>query len=278
VSWHVTDDVETYAGHVLPALEASPVVHTVPLSILHRLRTLGGWTDERAALCWSDDGGIALMTPPFDLYVAVLPRGSGSDLAAALATRTVPGVNGDEAVLAELLPAFGGTTTTTMRSRLYGLDQLTHPNVAGSARQAIGDDLELVVGWWKAFTAEAVPHEALQDPRPQVERMICEGRAWLWESSSESTGTKLSPVAMAGRNPVLAGAARVGPVWTPPEHRRQGYGAAVTAACTDAALADGAEHVVLFTDLDNPTSNAIYQQIGFRAISDRRNVRLDPPR
>ncbi len=131
MSWHVTDDVETYAEHVLPALEASPVVHTVPLSILHRLSTLGGWTGERAALCWSDDGGIALMTPPFDLYVAVLPRGSGSDLPAALATRTVPGVNGDEAALAELLPAFGGTTTTTMRSRLYGLDQLTHPNVAG---------------------------------------------------------------------------------------------------------------------------------------------------
>lgn len=272
MSWHATHDVLTYAEHVLPALEASPVTHTVPLSILHRLRTLGGWSDERAALCWSDDGGIALMTPPFDLYVAVLPPGSGEGLTAALAGRTVPGVSGDEVALSELLPAFGRTATTIMRSRLYGLEQLTQPQVPGSARPASADDLDLVLGWWRAFMAEAVPREAPRDHRSQVEQAVLDGRVWMWQPG---TG---SPVAMAGRNPVLAGAARVGPVWTSPEHRRQGYAAAVTAACAASALADGAEQVVLFTDLDNPTSNALYQQIGFRAISDRRTVRLDPPR
>ncbi|MDP9319178.1 MAG: hypothetical protein M3O94_08950, partial [Actinomycetota bacterium] len=79
------------------------------------------------------------------------------------------------------------------------------------------------------------------------------------------------------------GVTRVGPVYTPPEHRRRGYGAAVTAACTRDAL-DHAEDVVLFTDLANPTSNSIYQQIGYRpspiarwcASSTRWAVR-DPP-
>lgn len=68
---------------------------------------------------------------------------------------------------------------------------------------------------------------------------------------------------------MVAGVTRVGPVYTPPEGRRNGYGTAVTAACTAGALQAGAEHVVLFTDLANPISNSIYQQIGYRPVSDR---------
>ncbi len=56
---------------------------------------------------------------------------------------------------------------------------------------------------------------------------------------------------------------------TLPQHRQRGYGAAVTAACTDDALCSGAQHVVLFTDLANPTSNALYQRLGYRPVSDR---------
>jgi len=42
----------------------------------------------------------------------------------------------------------------------------------------------------------------------------------------------------------------------------------VTEACTRDALERDAQHVVLFTDLSNPTSNAIYQQIGYRPLRD----------
>ena len=51
--------------------------------------------------------------------------------------------------------------------------------------------------------------------------------------------------------------------------RGRGFGGAATAAITQAALDDGAEGVVLFTDLDNPTSNTLYQRLGYRPISDR---------
>ncbi|MEV4678910.1 GNAT family N-acetyltransferase, partial [Actinomadura sp. NPDC049382] len=63
--------------------------------------------------------------------------------------------------------------------------------------------------------------------------------------------------------------ARIAPVYTPDEHRRRGYGAAVTAAATRAALDVGAEDVVLFTDLANPTSNGVYRRIGYRPVEDR---------
>jgi predicted GNAT family acetyltransferase len=69
-----------------------------------------------------------------------------------------------------------------------------------------------------------------------------------------------------------SGMSRIGPVYTPPESRGHGYGSAVTAAASQFALAHGAEHVLLFTDLANPVSNSIYQQIGFVPVADALDV------
>jgi predicted GNAT family acetyltransferase len=62
---------------------------------------------------------------------------------------------------------------------------------------------------------------------------------------------------------------RVGPVYTPPEVRGHGYASAATAAVSQAALEDGLREVVLYTDLANPTSNALYQRLGYRPVEDR---------
>jgi predicted GNAT family acetyltransferase len=62
-------------------------------------------------------------------------------------------------------------------------------------------------------------------------------------------------------------------VYTPPEHRQRGYAAGVTAACSQHALDCGAEHVVLFTDLANPTSNGVYRRLGYQPVEDRQVLR-----
>jgi predicted GNAT family acetyltransferase len=77
------------------------------------------------------------------------------------------------------------------------------------------------------------------------------------------------PVAMAGRTAAVAGVVRVAPVYTPPALRRRGYGGAATVAVSRAALDGGASDVVLFTDLANPASNALYQRLGYRPVEDR---------
>ena len=74
-----------------------------------------------------------------------------------------------------------------------------------------------------------------------------------------------------------AGMVRVGSVFTPVALRRRGYAAALVAEISRSARACGVADVVLFTDLTNPTSNAIYQQIGFRAVEDRNVIKLDGP-
>jgi predicted GNAT family acetyltransferase len=73
---------------------------------------------------------------------------------------------------------------------------------------------------------------------------------------------------MAGLTRIAVGQVRVGPVYTPPGLRGRGYAGAVTAEASRAALAAGATEVVLFTHLANPTSNALYQRIGYLPVAD----------
>ncbi len=88
------------------------------------------------------------------------------------------------------------------------------------------------------------------------------GQLMLWEARGE-------PVSIAGATDVLAGVARIGPVYTTPQHRGRGYGGAVTAAIGELAGRRGARSVVLFTDLANPVSNSLYVKLGYQPVEDR---------
>jgi predicted GNAT family acetyltransferase len=65
-------------------------------------------------------------------------------------------------------------------------------------------------------------------------------------------------------------------VYTPPARRGHGYAAGATAAVTQAALDAGATDVLLFTDLANPTSNALYPRLGYRPVGDRLELSFVP--
>ena len=93
-----------------------------------------------------------------------------------------------------------------------------------------------------------------------------QGRVWLWEVDG-------TPVCLVGHSPTVAGVTRIGPVWTPPEHRRQGYAAAATATVATRLAERG--RVVLFADLGNPTSTGVYLRIGFRPVGAWDEWRLE---
>jgi predicted GNAT family acetyltransferase len=71
---------------------------------------------------------------------------------------------------------------------------------------------------------------------------------------------------------------RVGPVYTPPDVRGHGYASAATVAVSQAALEAGLREVVLYTDLANPTSNALYQRLGYHPVEDRVMLSFAPAR
>jgi GNAT superfamily N-acetyltransferase len=127
--------------------------------------------------------------------------------------------------------------------------------------------IQLLIEWAVAFDREA--SSVVHDSERTVDDRLSHAGLTLWEIGGQ-------PVAMAGRTRDVAGVVRVGPVYTAPAHRQRGYGGAVTTAVTQAALDGGASAVVLFTDLANPTSNALYQRLGYRPVGDRVLLDLHP--
>jgi ribosomal protein S18 acetylase RimI-like enzyme len=281
VTWQLTNSLDEFERAAGEHLRADPVRHTVPLSVLANLRHAGlsRYGADPPVFGWhrQADGtvdGAVLQTPPFPLLAASLPAGSVPGMLEALAwhhglpTAANLAATDEASFLADWSAKTGGTGTVGLRSRLYLLGELVPPEPApdGAARLAGERDVELLVDWYEAFRLETNA-AGPEDSRPAVADQLSRDGLLLWQ-------TVAGPVAMAGLSRVVAGMARVTAVYTPPAHRRRGYAGGVTTAASQAALTAGADSVVLFTDLANPTSNALYQRLGYEPVEDRVLMRL----
>jgi GNAT superfamily N-acetyltransferase len=63
-------------------------------------------------------------------------------------------------------------------------------------------------------------------------------------------------------------------VYTPPSLRRKGYATECVAKMSKLLLEEGNKYCFLFTDLSNPTSNSIYQKIGYRPVIDENHYKF----
>ena len=222
----------------------------------------------------ASDGDVvvaaALQTPPFNLVLAGTDDGVAG-LAKALLDDGVelPGVTGAvpevDTFTARWQAGTGVTAAVRMRQRIYGLEQLRPAAaVSGRAREATKADRDLLVAWVRAFADESlgdIPSPA-DDVEPTVDHRLQSdfGGFMLWEDEE--------PVSLAGWGGRTPNGIRIGPVYTPPEHRRRGFGSAVTAAVSARQLAAGRRFCFLYTDLANPTSNKIYMDLGYAPICD----------
>jgi predicted GNAT family acetyltransferase len=102
-----------------------------------------------------------------------------------------------------------------------------------------------------------------------VLRRVRSGLLHLWEVDGV-------PVHLTGRNPSSYGAARIGPVFTPREHRGCGYAKATVAEVSRQILDEG-DRPCLFTDQANPVSNGVYEAIGYEPVVDMVNLLVGPP-
>ena len=282
MTWTLTDDLGAYLAAAAGFLRSQPVRHTIQLSAVETLRARGASAfGETAPLFgwWRSGTGeitaALLHTPPYPVLLTRLPERSAQPLAEALAGcgRQLPGVTAQQDDAAQFAAAWsrltGATSQESRRSRLFRLGRLRPPapGPRGAARVATTANRALLESWLAAFAVEI--GESTGPPADVVDERLSYGGLTLWAAD----GTAVS---LAGLHRPAAGTTRVSPVYTPPARRRQGYGGAVTAAVSQAALDAGAEHVVLFTDLANPTSNALYQRLGYRPVEDRVVLRFGP--
>ncbi len=180
----------------------------------------------------------------------------------------LPGAVGPAAEVERFAQAWSRATGAGVR---IGRRQRVHaaaavaalPRSRGRMREAGPDDIPIVLDWLRAFAAEALgdtPHVEEAEASYRRREADPDG-AWLvWDD-----GGVVSLAAYG--NPTPSGT-RVGPVYTPPGRRGCGYATSLVADLTAERLASGLAFCFLFTDLANPTSNAIYARIGYEPVAD----------
>ena len=259
----------TFAGLVAREPEALSVLASVTEGLVADPRRYDGprWWAGTVA-----DGEVVaafMHTPPHPLHIAVATVEGARALAALLAAEgdLLPGVGGlrgpAEAFADEWVSRTGATARVAMEVGRFDLPVRPRVpyRVPGEFRTATAADTAVVAEWHQQF------YEAIEGPGARATslgRHLAAGLVGLWAHDSR-------PVSMAYASPASGGVTRISGVWTPPELRGRGYATAVVAALSTARQ-DAGDACMLFTDLANPTSNAIYQAIGYRRVGDNVNI------
>jgi GNAT superfamily N-acetyltransferase len=260
-----------------PLYRRDPVAHTIELTLLRA----GRFPENSLFLTMWDGGdavGAALQTPPYPLACNGIPVNAMDTVASKLVAwrPELTGVRGARSRALTFADAWHATSgragTHGIEERLYRLGTLRVPDdVTGASRLATNDDRDQLVEWLELFFRETFSQRDEAAGGRFLDAANHVGnRFTLWDVDGV-------PTSMAMLRAPAAGVSRIGPVFTPRDHRGHGYGSAVAAAASELARRNGVDDVVLFADLANPTTNAIYQRIGFEAVCDSLRVEFSPP-
>ena len=277
------EDVAQFAELASPIFERDPAANNLVLGIVQSL--LDRPDSYAEASCWVvDDGrkpvGAAIRTPPYNVVLADPLHDEAID---ALADRLMtdepelPGVTANTPWVSRFAEhwtaASGSTARISIAQGVYALTSVQQPRPAGGGRRAAtADDRPLLERWMLAFEREALT--AIVRDEHSTQRAIDarlgagEGGGFtFWEDADR-------PVSMTGWTRITGGA-RIGPVYTPAAERGRGYASNLVAEVSAELLELGAEACFLYTDLGNPTSNGIYQEIGYEQVAESLMIGFD---
>ena len=268
------DSADAFLRAAGPFLRTREAHHCLILGIAAALRLRPADSPEPAPyLATVRDGRrvvlVAFQTPPWQL---VLSEVDEPDAMALIVADRLDSPFHEVAGPAEHVGAFarlwsdatGMPQHRSMRERIFRLTRVVPPRPApGTLRVAGPDDAEVMGAWLRAFADEALGEISVPDVATRVVRWLSpsdERTMLFWDDDG--------PVAMAGLSGPTPTGIRIGPVYTPPERRRRGYAGNLVAAASQRELDGGRRACFLFTDLANPTSNHVYESIGYQPVRD----------
>jgi predicted GNAT family acetyltransferase len=273
-------DVARFLEKVAPHLGARPAENNLMLGLLGDLARTGGVLLGQApedakvppVLLVAEGGAgveaVALQTPPRAIIVS---RAADEAIDAMVtfaisAKLAISGVIGPDATAERFASRWGArkgcVAVLRMAEIIY---ELTRVRLAaacpGELREATANDENLLAQWLEAFHIEA-GLDPLHDGLALVRGKTSAGQLFVWDD-----GAPVSMVAWSGRTQQ---GVRVSYVYTPPAERKKGYASASVAALSQRLLDAGSPRCFLFTNAANPTSNKIYQALGYERVCDFR--------
>lgn len=271
---HLDADPQNFLSNVSPALECDASVNSFILSLTSRYVQIQKPMPILARGV-SIDGSIVAAGVQTEsdrvLIISKIFEPDAEEFAELLSRKLdkLPGVNGPapgvDAFAKKWTMLKGNSATISTNLRLFELTTIinrTHfPN--GIARIARFGDRDIIFEWMRAFHKEAVPHDPKatdDDLYKSIDTGIVDEQYFVWEDDGKV-------VCLVGSRRETLTERWIAPVYTPPEIRGRGYGSALTAFVSERILASGKKGM-LFTDLANPTSNSIYQKIGYKPVAD----------
>jgi uncharacterized protein len=235
----------------------------------------GAWAGEPCFATVEDGGrvvGGSFRSPPHQVLLTDMPEAAPPALARELseAYRELPAVLGPpdlaEAFARAWVEIRGGVFRPGTEQRLYRLDTVTPLTGPGRLRPARPDEVALITAWAEEFARDV--HARFGPGEERIAGWIERGHVFVWEDGDV-------PVCMAAAHGRTPRGARVGYVYTPPELRRRGYAGACVAELSQRLLDSGLDFCMLYADLSNSTTNALYQRMGYRPIGDVRDYHFD---
>lgn len=214
--------------------------------------------------------GAAMRTAPHGMILSPMPIDAIPELARAVSRQDdeLPSVSGPISVVEKFVDEYRGTGSLGSNRHaeleeedlLYALNKLSIPSVEGEMSTATSEDFELILEWYIQFGKDT--GVLMPNPQGSIKAGLGRNSYRFWSVSGEK-------VCLAGHAPLVdtpeGTVARIGPVYTPPRRRRRGYAGALTAKLSEELVNHGTK-VMLYTDASNPTSNSIYQKIGYELI------------
>ncbi|HKY94233.1 MAG TPA: GNAT family N-acetyltransferase [Kiloniellales bacterium] len=249
---------EAFIARHFPALERDFARHNLILGSIEAERDLA----EPNIATWSlgAPGACAIHFPGQSLILGDLDRAQCARLAEETLSLHPEGIGGPEETAAwyvERAVELGKRYRPPVAQAILALTgPPRHPSVPGTPRRAAPEDALLVADWILAFYREAVVDERPPE-RDELQRSVARGQHFLWIARGR-------PVAVAriARRAGRGGA--IAPVYTLPEARNQGFGAAITAHLCERLLAEGRGTVALYVDRGNAAAIRCYAKLGFR--------------
>ncbi|WP_047376117.1 GNAT family N-acetyltransferase [Exiguobacterium sp. ZOR0005] len=279
MEFKVWTNPDAFAERVLPELMKREAEHSLMIGILGNIQR--GVYPTYHQLTVEDDGqllAIMQVTPPHPLNYIIVDASHAREVhlttIPALLEQDIPFTEiVSERVHAETFATLwrehtGRDVSPFMAQGLYRLERVNEIMMAeGTMRHATTDDQALLEDWYRAFERDSGldPSETEKVVRT-VTMMIENDDAVIWEVDG-------TPVSCAKRSRPTENGVTVSFVYTVPERRGNGYARSIVAELSRELLKTK-RFCTLYTDLTNPTSNKIYQEVGYEPIMESSWIRL----